>query len=154
MARSRLSIHEFPGSCLFEALGSSTSSLHLWHDFLSLYSAEKPQVAQKPYSSRTSSQTLTINPIRVLGQSFLGASIVCINGPCLTGTFSETAISDISSTIRFSKAYPNSGWAFSRPRNLTVTFTLFPSPMNCLIRLFFTSRSCTSVLGRILISLT
>jgi hypothetical protein len=141
MARSRLSIHKFPGSCLFEALGGSASSLHLWHNSLSFILKQYPifpvrtlfgllttiilqanhsnkicylvdgsgQKLKNLLSSRASSQSLINNPNRVLGQSFLGASIVYITGPCLTGTFSETAISDISSTIRFNKANPNSG---------------------------------------------
>ena len=50
-------------------------------------------------------------------------------------------------------ACPSSGWAISRPRNMIVTLTLWPSPRNCSTLRVLVSKSPAPILGRYFISL-
>src|ERR1019366_7398559 len=56
---------------------------------------------------------------------------------------SASATATLATTAR-----PSSGWAICRPRNISVTFTLFPSWRNSRAWRVFVSKSCTSIPGR------
>src|SRR4026207_602421 len=65
-----------------------------------------------------------------------------------------TAMSDMPSIILFSIFQPSSVWAISRPLKRTVTLALLPSSRKRRTCLALKSKSCVSVLGPSLTSLT
>ena len=56
------------------------------------------------------------------------------------------------SPTAMSSARPRSGWAISRPRNRTVTFSLSPSSRKRAAALIFVSMSWSSIFGAMRIS--
>src|SRR5881396_1828670 len=80
--------------------------------------------------------------------------MICSIRPSMRGLFSVTAMSCTASTIFWSIFQPSSVWAISRPLKRTVTLALWPSSMNRRTCLSLKSKSCFSVLGPILTSLT
>src|SRR5438876_1173009 len=80
--------------------------------------------------------------------------MMCSIRPSSLGLFSVTAMSCVASTILFSIFQPSSVCAISRPLKRTVTLALWPSSMNRRTCLSLKSKSCFSVFGPILTSLT
>src|SRR5438552_11399013 len=74
--------------------------------------------------------------------------------PSILGLLSVTAISCVASTILLSIFQPSSVCAISRPLKRTVTLALCPSSMKRRTCLSLKSKSCFSVFGPILTSLT
>src|SRR6056297_1170050 len=86
-----------------------------------------------------------------------GLRIIDIKRPSIWGFLSTLYFASSSSrlaSICISTSRPISVCAISRPRNRTVTLTLFPPSKNSLTCLVLNSRSCFSIFGCILISLS
>jgi hypothetical protein len=72
--------------------------------------------------------------------------------PSINDSASGSAISASSLLTLFKTFTPNSLWTISRPRNSTYTFTLLPCFRNSIMCFTLNLKSCSSVLGRNLIS--
>src|SRR4029079_8240596 len=83
----------------------------------------------------------------------LGAMTMIMRRPSMLGVASTVAMSLHSSTTRFKTFMPVCGCVISRPRNTTASRTLFPPSRKRRTCFTLKSMSCSSVLGRNLISL-
>src|SRR5712691_9172241 len=86
--------------------------------------------------------------------SFLGERICTIVMPSWRGGTSMSAVSVSSAASRFRIRRPISLCTISRPRKITVDFTLLPSLRNRSTLRFLIWKSCSSILGRNFTSLT
>src|SRR6185437_2448299 len=84
----------------------------------------------------------------------LGARIIVMDFPSNFGSASILLTSTSSWATRITTFLPSSGCAIWRPRNIKVTFTLFPSPKNSRACLTLVWKSCSSMPGRNLTSLS
>ena len=82
-----------------------------------------------------------------------GASTMIMLRPSSFGAASILAIEPTCSATWSRSFLPNSGWLISRPRNMIVILTLWPSPRNLVTWRVLVSKSPTPILGRYFISL-
>src|SRR5664280_1191709 len=85
---------------------------------------------------------------------FSGASTMTMLRPSSRGTDSDLPRPSIWSAIRSRIFFPSSGWKTSRPRNMIVILTLWPSSRNLATWRVLVSKSPGPILGRYFISLT
>ena len=82
-----------------------------------------------------------------------GASTMTMFRPSRRGTDSDLPIPSIWSAIRSRIFLPSSGWNTSRPRNMMVILTLWPSSRNLATCRVLVSKSPSPIFGRYFISL-
>src|SRR5580765_7838467 len=119
-----LAAHELAGAGLLEALGRAPVGLHLRHvGFVS------PQAAGSPPSLSGVSALSALRCASLAAFAFLsGASTIVMLRPSSLGTTSTLATWATRSATLSRMRRPSSGCWVSRPLNMIVTFTLWPSP--------------------------
>src|SRR5579871_2620331 len=83
-----------------------------------------------------------------LWHGYFGVRIMTIDFPSSRASLSTLATSTRDAATRSTTSLPSSGCAICRPRNIIVTFTLFPSCRNSRAWRVFVSKSWSSMPGR------